>query len=162
MATNTFNSTVNQVIGLLSPVVDDFFTSLQKEAEAIAKGTVNDIEAVAENKQAIAQKLEQTSIKAGAALAEYHCDLQTLLSDSNTTLSGLEATTLSNLQNLTHKLTESYELNQANGIAVQTLSKINRFTLNLITGQDQPVKLYGSKGTTESAPKASGAKLGEA
>ncbi|MBO1928440.1 flagellar protein FlgN [Thiomicrorhabdus sp. 6S2-11] len=162
MASNTFDSTVKQVISLLSPVVDDFFACLQEESKIIAKGTVQEIETISENKQKIAQKLEQASQKVAPALDKFDCDLQTLLSAQNDAIAKLDQTTLSALQNLSNKLTESFELNQANGISVQTLSKINRFTLDLITGKDQKVKLYGSKGTTESGKPSAGAKLGEA
>lgn len=162
MTSDAFNQTVQQVISQLSPVVDDFFACLQKEAEIIAKGTAEDIESITESKQTIVQNLEQTSAKAAKALESYDCELQSLLSGDSDTLKVLQQATLTALQNLSNRLTESFELNQANGIAVQTLSKINRFTLNLVTGQQQPVKLYGSKGTTESHSKTAGAKLGEA
>ncbi|BBP45500.1 hypothetical protein THMIRHAS_08730 [Thiosulfatimonas sediminis] len=162
MALNAFNASIHQVIDQLKPIADVFFDCLQQEATCIAKGSAIELEEVANNKQQLSQQLEQASKECNHLLSQHQCDLQALLNGSDAIVNRLDQPTKQALSALNDKLTASFELNQANGIAVQTLSKINRFTLNLITGQNPSVKLYGAKGTTEKPHRNSGAKLGEA
>ncbi|QKI89592.1 flagellar export chaperone FlgN [Thiomicrorhabdus xiamenensis] len=160
---NQANKNALKIIELLSPVVDDFFICLEKESSAISNGTVDMLEEMTEGKQRSALNLEKATQMAQNYLQNTDHTLEQLLASETArdTLS-LEQTISEQLHALTAKIRQCYDLNQANGIAIQALKNINQHTLNLITGKEKEVKLYGSSGAASSSGKGPGSHLGKA
>lgn len=160
---NQANQYALKVIELLSPAVDDFFICLEKESSAIANGPVETLEEMTEGKQRSALNLEKATQAAQQFLQNSDHTLEQLLSsEPSRDELPLAKTTSEALRALTDKIRQCYDLNQANGISIQALRNINQHTLDLITGKEKEVKLYGSSGTTPSSSKGPGSHLGKA
>ncbi len=138
---------LTSLVAELTHLFESFYNALQTESEALKKNNSEQLTLSSSTKQ------EQSE-----GIAHLTGQLESSLKANNLTLANLfdvkvAATLPKALQQATQKLVaisdQCQDLNQANGMAIQMLSNINKHALNLISGKTQSnVQLYGSSGVT--------------
>jgi len=157
---NTLNSTqFSSQIEELVCLLDQFSDVLDTEASCIKNNLPEKLIENAQNKNALAIELTDTSNKIEKQLEPFNLSLITLVDDSS--FQTLSVNTQSNITELKAKIEACHDKNIANGMSIQMLSNINQHALDLIAGKPQDLKLYGSSGEKTNSSSSQGS-LGKA
>lgn len=135
-----FTSHIEELLHLL----EKFSNILDSESDCIKKNQPEKLLEVAAIKSDIANQLNISTKSIEIILKPLNLNITTL-SQSNE-FKALDQSVQSNLKTLVPKIAACQDKNLANGMSIQILSNINQHTLDLISGKQQDVKLYGSSG----------------
>lgn len=145
----------------LSSNLKSFFEVLTQEKQAIRSSDLEALQQTLEAKTELSEQIEKSVQSSeqllGAPLSEFFNDKSSLQLENRSDLEIVRK----KLQTIAALTEDCHDLNLANGLSINTLSNINQFTLNLMSGKDPDSKTYGASGQTHPG-KTTGRSIGKA
>lgn len=156
MDINQFSSQTESLFGLL----ENFKTLLESESKTIGSSQIDELENILTKKQELSEELEQATQKLEQLLNPNQLNIFTLT--ENKLFKSFPPDLQQQVYQITTLIQTCHDINLANGMATQTLSNINKHTLDILSGRDtKEVNLYGSSGE-KTGKKQTGKPLGTA
>ena len=135
-----FTSQIEELLHLL----ESFSATLDSESECIKKNLPDELLNIATLKGDLANQLNESTQAIELILQPFNLNIRTLSQSAD--FKSLNQDIQSKINNLTPLIESCHDKNLANGMSIQILSNINQHTLDLITGKQHDVNLYGSSG----------------
>ncbi len=129
-------------------LLDVFQQTLLSESQALKSNLTDQLATTLLTKEKLAEDISLLTQSIEALLKTKQLSLSVLLSTQLP--SNLPLSIQQDIQRLITLSNQCHDLNQANGISIQILNKINQHALNIISGQESPnIKLYDASGETQ-------------
>ena len=135
-----FTSQIEELLHLL----ESFSAILDSESECIKKNQTDELLKIATLKSDLANQLNESTKTIELVLKPFDLNIKTLSQSAE--FKSLDQAIQSKVNGLTPLIEACHDKNLANGMSIQILSNINQHTLDLITGKQHDVNLYGSSG----------------
>lgn len=138
---------LTSLVAELTHLLENFYNALKTESEALKKNNPEQLVLTSTTKQEQSEEIATLTAELESHLKASKLTLASLLELNVSTT--LPVALQKAIQKLIAISDQCQDLNQANGMAIQILSNINKHALNLISGKTEPnVQLYGSSGIT--------------
>jgi len=134
----------SSLIEELLPLLDQFSTTLDTESECVKQNLPEQLVETANIKSHLANQLAVITTQIETILNPFGLNLNSL--QTSPEFKTLNTVTQNQITEIIGKLENCHDKNLANGMSIKMISNINKHVLDLISGKNQTVKLYGSKG----------------
>lgn len=137
----------------LFDALTQFKSLLENEATLLKQFNVEDLPTLLEQKSSLSETIEQHFKQLNTGLgAQTPKRLDDWLQDE--IFSNLSTPLQKTFTDLIQLTNECHDLNQANGMTVQTLNNLNQAALDILTGQTAPSsQIYGASGERQKSKK---------
>ncbi|MBN2647046.1 MAG: flagellar protein FlgN [Thiotrichales bacterium] len=160
MTARPSDKVIDDFVQHLTPHLEAFLGALEQEATHLRTGSAEQLQQISLQKQRLAEEIERQRQLWGETYPEHPLELNSLLAFAQA--SALPPDLATQIQHLHSLIERCYQLNQTNGVTIQSLNNINQHLLQLYTGQTKTPDLYTSRGATKKGTNPLRIPLGKA